>query len=114
MKSRIVAILLAFFVGGFGFHRFYLGENGAGLLYLIFSWTPIPWIIGIFDFIGLLFTSDRAFNLKYNGLPTARAPIAEFARDKAIAIAELKKLYDMGAITAEEFEAKRQKLLDSI
>jgi hypothetical protein len=38
----------------------------------------------------------------------------EMARDKAIAIGELKKLYDNGIITAEEFEAKRQKLLNLI
>jgi len=33
------------------------------------------------------------------------------AKDVTGAIADLKGLYDMGAITAEEYEEKRQKLL---
>ncbi|MEA1568161.1 NINE protein, partial [Salmonella enterica] len=38
-KSRIAAALLAFFLGGFGVHKFYLGKIGQGFLYLIFCWT---------------------------------------------------------------------------
>ena len=51
-KSRIAAALLAFFLGGFGVHKFYLGKIGQGFLYLIFCWTFIPAIIA---FIELLF-----------------------------------------------------------
>ncbi|MEZ4462632.1 MAG: TM2 domain-containing protein [bacterium] len=36
MKDKTTAFLLAWFLGGFGIHKFYLGENGAGLLYLLF------------------------------------------------------------------------------
>ncbi|MFB8792590.1 MAG: SHOCT domain-containing protein [Potamolinea sp.] len=38
----------------------------------------------------------------------------ESTKDKAAALAELKKLYDAEIITAEEYEDKRRKLLDSI
>ncbi len=44
-KSDVVAILLAFFLGSFGAHRFYLGENGWGILYVLFCWTFIPHLI---------------------------------------------------------------------
>jgi TM2 domain-containing membrane protein YozV len=33
-KNVAVAVLLAFFLGGFGAHRFYLGQNGRGILML--------------------------------------------------------------------------------
>lgn len=35
-KNRISAALLAFFLGGIGVHKFYLGKVGQGFLYLIF------------------------------------------------------------------------------
>ncbi len=41
-RNRLIAILLAFFVGGFGGHKFYVGQIGRGVLYLIFCWTFIP------------------------------------------------------------------------
>lgn len=33
-KSRLVALLLCFFLGCFGVHRFYVGKVGTGLLQL--------------------------------------------------------------------------------
>lgn len=64
-KSRIAAALLAFFLGGFGVHKFYLGRIGQGILYLIFCWTFIPAFIAFIEFIIYLCTSDEAFAAKY-------------------------------------------------
>ena len=33
-KSRLVATLLCFFLGGLGIHRFYVGKVGTGILYI--------------------------------------------------------------------------------
>ena len=35
-RNKIVAIVLAFFLGGIGIHRFYLGYSGRGLFMLLF------------------------------------------------------------------------------
>ena len=48
-KDELVGVLLALFLGGFGIHKFYMGQTGAGVLYLIFSWTGIPAIIGFVE-----------------------------------------------------------------
>ncbi|EFD9636667.1 NINE protein [Escherichia coli] len=64
-KSRIAAALLAFFLGGFGVHKFYLGKIGQGFLYLIFCWTFIPAIIAFIEFIIYLCDSDENFARKY-------------------------------------------------
>jgi TM2 domain-containing membrane protein YozV len=120
MKSKIVAALLAFFLGGLGIHKFYLGQSGAGIIYLLFCWTLIPGIIAFFEFIGLLLTSDQVFDARYNGVSSINASYVnntiqqESSKDKAATLAELKNLYDSGVITAEEYEAKRRKILDSI
>ena len=67
-KSRVIAALLAFFLGGFGVHKFYLGQVGMGIVYLLFCWTFIPAIIAFIEFIILLLMSDIEFNRKYGGL----------------------------------------------
>lgn len=48
-KDRTVAILLAFFFGVFGAHRFYLGDFKKGAIYLVLSWTMIPYFVGLYD-----------------------------------------------------------------
>ncbi|WLI78859.1 NINE protein [Kosakonia sp. H02] len=64
-KSRISAALFAFFLGGFGAHKFYLGKPGQGILYLLFFWTCIPAIIAFIEFIIYLCNSDQEFARKY-------------------------------------------------
>lgn len=122
MRNKITAALLAFFFGWFGVHKFYLGEGVAGVMYLLFCWTMIPGVIAFFEFFGLLLTSDQVFDARYNGgaslYPGYNNNIIshyqESSRDKAATLGELKNLYDNGVITAEEYEGKRRKLLDSI
>ncbi|MBJ2065043.1 TM2 domain-containing protein [Serratia odorifera] len=64
-KNRIAAALLAFFLGSFGVHKFYLGKIGQGFLYLIFCWTFIPAIVSFIEFIIYLCQSDQKFAEKY-------------------------------------------------
>jgi len=66
MKSKIAAGVLAFFAGGFGVHRFYLGQVGKGILYAVFFWTGIPFLIAFIDAIIFLTMEDEDFNYKYN------------------------------------------------
>lgn len=64
-KNRIVAAVLAFFLGSFGVHKFYLGSIGWGIVYLLFCWTFIPSIVAFIEFIIYLCTSDEDFAKKY-------------------------------------------------
>jgi cytochrome c553 len=48
-RDEVVGILLALFLGGFGVHHFYLRRTGLGILYLCFSWTPFPWVLGFIE-----------------------------------------------------------------
>ncbi len=66
MKKNTTAILLALFTGFFGGHRFYLGQTGLGVLYLLFSWTFIPLGLSILDALVFIFQSPETFNSKYN------------------------------------------------
>jgi TM2 domain-containing membrane protein YozV len=124
MKERAVAILLCFFLGSFGIHKFYLGNNAQGIVYLIFSWTFIPGIIAFFEFLGLCFMSDREFNARFNihadphlldrsSIHYSSLP-AKSSKEVTSTLYDLKKLYEDGIITAEEYELKRKKMLDDI
>lgn len=58
--SKLTYVLLAFFLGGVGIHKFYTGKTMQGILYLVFCWTGIPAIIALFEGIFAAFKpSDR-------------------------------------------------------
>lgn len=63
-KSKITAGFLALFLGGLGFHRFYLGQWW-GLFYLLFWGTGIPSVISLIEAIVFFCTSDQTWKAKY-------------------------------------------------
>lgn len=65
-KDEVIGVLLAIFLGGLGIHHFYLRRNGLGILYLLFSWTAIPTILGWID---AFFTPNRV--RQYNATQAA-------------------------------------------
>jgi TM2 domain-containing membrane protein YozV len=112
MKNKGAAVLLCFFLGGLGAHKFYLGQTGLGVLYLLFCWTLIPGIVAFFEFFMLIFTPDDEFNRRFNSGSQYQSSTS--AKDSTSALADLKQLYDNGVITAEEYEEKRKKLLRNL
>jgi TM2 domain-containing membrane protein YozV len=64
-KSKTTAGILAILLGGIGAHKFYLGSVGLGILYLIFSWTFIPSLVGFIEGIIYLCAKDEEFYYKY-------------------------------------------------
>ncbi len=56
-KSRLVSLLLCFFLGVFGIHRFYAGKTASGIIYLL---TLGVFGFGVFiDFLLILLGSFR-------------------------------------------------------
>lgn len=64
MKDKNLAAVLAFFGGPVGLHRFYLGQVGLGILYIIL--VPVSWLLGVIDAIAFLSMTQEAFDEKYN------------------------------------------------
>ena len=68
-RNKIVAALLAFFVGPIGVHRFYLGRTGSGIAMLVLTCTligllvTVPW--AIVDMIRYLVMPDAEFEHRY-------------------------------------------------
>jgi hypothetical protein len=55
-KSRLVALLFCLFLGGLGIHRFYVGKNGTGLL-----WLLTLGFVGIGALIDLILIASGSF-----------------------------------------------------
>jgi TM2 domain-containing membrane protein YozV len=64
-KNKVVAGLLALFLGGIGVHKFYLGKGFQGLLYLVFCWSFIPAVIGLVEGLNYLLMSEKTFFERY-------------------------------------------------
>jgi len=65
-RNKWVALILAWLLGGLGAHKFYLGQVGLGILYLVLCWTCIPAIIAFIEGIIYLTMSDEEFAAKYH------------------------------------------------
>jgi TM2 domain-containing membrane protein YozV len=72
--NKTTAALLAIFLGSFGVHKFYLGQKGAGALYLLFFWTYIPLVIGLVEGIYYLTMKDEKFQGIFGPNGTAHQP----------------------------------------
>ena len=80
MKSKKVAAALAFFLGIWGVHRFYLGQRFLGIIHMVLFFMgmailmdgeevpiiAIPAVIGFIDFVLFLAMPQEDFDEKYN------------------------------------------------
>lgn len=64
-RNRLVAALVAFFLGGIGMQWFYLGNAKNGVLSFLFCWTFIPSFIALYHVATFLMMSDEKFEEKY-------------------------------------------------
>ncbi|QDZ06963.1 TM2 domain-containing protein [Sphingomonas panacisoli] len=68
-RNKLTAALLAFFVGVFGVHRFYLGRTGTGIMMLVLTCTLVGAFVSALwafvDFIRFLVMSDAEFAARY-------------------------------------------------
>ncbi len=53
--NKWLYILLAFFFGGIGAHKFYAGKTFSGIISILFCWTYIPMFFGFFSAFFTLF-----------------------------------------------------------
>jgi TM2 domain-containing membrane protein YozV len=118
-KNRQVAVILAFAgmaIPVAGFHKFYLGQPGWGLIYLLLSWTPIPHIASAIEAVWYLTPNSPHFDDNFSPIvatniaPTISQPVTGIAE----AIRELDKLRADGLISEYEFEQKRRQWLDRV
>jgi TM2 domain-containing membrane protein YozV len=65
-KEKDIAGILALLFGFIGLHRFYLGQRGKGILYLLLVFTGISLILGLIDAFTFFSMDNKTFDIKYN------------------------------------------------
>ena len=125
-KEWVVTIILCFFFGGWGVHRFYVGKVGTGLLMLFtlggfFIW----WFIDLIMIACEAFRDKEGRKIPYSSQPqTSKVThtisdaksdsTADQKLDKKIAteLRELSSLKEEGILTEAEFDKKKKELLN--
>ncbi|MBQ9437742.1 MAG: NINE protein [Lachnospiraceae bacterium] len=109
--KRITAALLAIFLGSFGVHKFYLHRVIQGIVYILFSCTFIPSILGVIEGIIYFAMGEEKFNAKYNNPDYVRPKwqtIAIVAAPAGLVI----MLFALGSIS--EYQSRKvDKLIDA-
>lgn len=128
-RNRRLAVLLAglgVVTPLSGLHKFYLGQPGWGVLYLLLGLTPIPKVACAIDGVMLLTQSMDDFTHRWSKpisdskASDSRASGSAAPLDAAqvnalgVALRELDALRQEGLISELEFEQKRRQLLGQV
>ena len=119
-KNLIISLLLWFFLGyGIGGHNFYLGRKRIGIIQLslfIISWITLILGIGliIFGILAIWWLIDLVYVFKLSNNSTL-VSVASY-KDSTSDLDELDKLHKLfknGVLTEEQYETKKNKILDN-
>ena len=108
-KTKLTAILLAIFTGGFGVDRFYLGYTGLGVVKLLTAGGFGIW--SLIDLIRICTGSLRPAGGSPWQEDAPKAPVQSSEPSAIESLERLAKLYEQGLLTDEEFAKKKAEML---
>jgi TM2 domain-containing membrane protein YozV len=106
--NKVALLLITFFLGGIGGHKFYQRKYLAGVLYLLFFWTYIPTLASWIEFIIYACKSEEELQRQYPEAGGAGVVVAMVIPFVAVAIIGI-----LAAIAIPQFAAYRQKAFNA-
>lgn len=116
-KDWLTTLLFSIFLGCLGIHRFYVGKVGTGIL-----WLLTGGVLGIGALVDIILVATEAFTddagrtivQDSHKIPSGTRAAQSASSDVIDQLGKLASLRDSGAITQEEYEAKKAVLLSKI
>ena len=120
-KNLIVSLLLWFFLGyGIGGHNYYLGRIGIGIFQLvlfIIGWITFLFGIGliIFGILGIWWLIDLIYVFKLSSDSTTLVSVDTSKNSSNLdELDKLHRLFKDGVLTKEQYETKKNKILNNL
>jgi predicted Zn finger-like uncharacterized protein len=102
--NKVALLLITFFLGGLGAHKFYQKKYWLGALYLVFFWTYIPALVAFVEFIIYACKSETELQQRY---PETSGGVIVFA--VIIPLVGIAMIGIVAAIAIPQFVAYREK-----
>ncbi len=107
--SKVALLLITFFLGGIGGHKFYQKKYLQGILYMIFFWTYIPGIVALIEFIIYACKDEAELKRRYPQVSGLAVVISCVLMVVVIAVIGI-----IAAIAIPQFVSYQNKAHDSI
>lgn len=104
--NKPLLLIITFFLGFLGGHKFYLGKPWLGITFLLLCWTGIPGVIALIEFIIYALTSTERLQEKYSGSSSGMVVAIVACGMVCLAVAGI-----MAAIAVPNYVAYRHKEL---
>jgi len=105
--KKSTLILMALFLGGFGFHKFYTSRNFMGYIYLLLCWSGISYVFSLLDILVYLLFKKEKFEKRFRVLGGKKHIVIALLLGMALIATEIYLVITIGIPKYIEYRDKK-------